>query len=320
MNKFEQIAESIFRQQGLDFNTAERAGGWTNYVWLNGDLALRLSKEKNSDKIRRETERSKMLPASVGYPANIATDITCGYEWNLSKRINGKALCDIWSDLSWSQKAKAVRQILCIINGIHSVEVDKIKHLTLTRAWYNSFDKEKSLADINRYMTKKIFTPEQGRILCNILERFYEAKNSVPSVLNHGDITMDNLLWHEGNIVSLLDFEHAVIAPRQLDIHSLVNLSLIPYDEATDKEIILLYEKELDVQQYVKEMILLLKPFLTEQYDKDLLMGYSVLFRQRFLEFWIERPIGEIKHCDAYQKLLSLSDGYGGYLSKLLYD
>ena len=123
-----------------------------------------------------------------------------------------------------------------------------------------------------------------------------------------------------GNIVSLLDFEHAVIAPCELDIHSLVNLSLIPYDEATDKEIILLDENKLDVQQYVEEVISLLKPFLGEQCDKDLLLGYSVLFRQRFLEFWLERPAGKIEQCDAYQKLLSLCDGHRGYLSKLLYD
>ena len=129
---------------------------------------------------------------------------------------------------------------------------------------------------------------------------------------------MDNLIWHEGNVVSMLDFEHSVIAPRQLDIHSLVNLAFIPYDEVTSMDMILLTEKNQEICDYVAELILLFKPFLSEQSDKDLFLGYSVLFRQRFLEFWLDKPQEDIGQCDAYQKLLSFGDGNGGYFAKLI--
>jgi hypothetical protein len=112
--------------------------------------------------------------------------------------------------------------------------------------------------------------------------------------------------------VSLLDFEHSVIAPRQLDVHSLVNLALIPND------VILFTEDNSEIQAYVNDMIDLFKPYLSKQSEWDLLMGYNVLFRQRFLEFWLDEPGKDIKQCDAYQKMLSLSDGNGGYLSVLL--
>ena len=72
MKEHEKIAAEIFKQYGLDFKTAERAGGWTNAVWLNGDVALRLSLRKDNDIIHREVKRSKMFPPSVGYPRNIA--------------------------------------------------------------------------------------------------------------------------------------------------------------------------------------------------------------------------------------------------------
>ena len=149
------------------------------------------------------------------------------------------------------------------------------------------------------------------------MERFYKWNTRIAPVLCHGDITMDNLLWHEGNVVSLLDFEHSVISPCQLDIHSLVNLALISYDEATSTEINLFDEKNQEIQKYVQKMISLCKPFLSEQYEKDLFLGYNVLFHQRFFEFWLEKPEGDIKQCDAYQKLLSFSDGNAGYLSAL---
>ena len=317
MEIHEKIAADIFRQHGLDFETAQRAGGWTNAVWLNGDVALRLSKEKNSDKIRREIERSKAFPPSVGYPKSIATGITDGYEWSLSERIPGKVLSSVWNSLSWTEKATAVKQIFVIINGVHSVDVGEVEHLTLKSAWYNSFDRESSLSDIERYITQRLFTPEQGRVLLAILERFYKWHSSVTPVLCHGDITLDNLLCHEGNVVSLLDFEHSVIAPTQLDIHSMVNLALIPYDETTSTDIVLLAEKKQEIQQYVAKVIPLFAPFLSEQRDKDLFIGYNVLFRQRFLEFWLEKPEGDIKFCDAYQKLLSFSNGNAGYLSDL---
>ena len=312
MNEHEKIAADIFSQYGLSFETAQRAGGWTNAVWLNGDVVLRLSKERGSDRIRREVERTKALPPSVGYPRSIATGIIDGYEWSLAERIQGQPLSNIWDKLSWVEKAIAVRQILAIMDGVHSVAVSKIEHLTLRTAWYNQFDKDSSFADIERYVERKIFTPQQGRVLRDILERFYFWKNRADCVLCHGDITMDNLLWHDGNVVSLLDFEHSVIAPCQLDVHSLVNLALVPHD------VVLLVEPGPGAVQYVKEMIALFAPYLSEQCGKDLFLSYNVLFRQRFLEFWLANPEKEIGECDAYQKLLSFCDGGGGYLMGLL--
>ena len=311
MTEHEKMATDIFKQHGLKFETAERAGGWTNAVWLNGDYALRLSKKKDSDIIQREVARAKTLPPIVGYPKNITTGVADGYEWSLSMRVLGVPLSSVWDSLSWHEKAKAVKQALCIADSVHSVPVCDVESITLCSAWYNPFDKGSSLADIERYITEEIFTPKQGRNLQTILECFYEA-NHISPVLCHGDITTDNLLWHEGNVVSLLDFEHSVIAPRQLDIHSLVNLALIPYD------VILFTEEMPEAQAYVKEMIALFRPYLSTQSDKDLFMGYNVLFRQRFLEFWLANPTGEIEQCDAYIKLALLSDGDNGYLLPLL--
>ena len=318
MEYCERLAVEIFQQHGLDFNTAERAGGWTNAVWLNGDFILRLSLCKGNDIIRREVERSKFLPSTVGYPTNIAVGIIDDYEWSLSKRITGKVLSEVWHKLSWNEKIAALKQIINIMDDVHSVDVSKIEHLTLSSAWYNPFIKEDSLSEIEQYIALRIFTPEQGRILIDIVKKFYMINACVDSVLCHGDITTDNLLWHDGNVVSLLDFEHSVIAPRQLDVHSIVNLALIPYDEMSSKDVVLLIDESQEIKQYVDEVIALLKPYLFKQSEKELFMGYNVLFRQRFLEFWLDDPKGDISECDAYQKLLSFCDGNNGYLAKLL--
>ena len=312
MDEHQKIAAEIFRQHDLKFETAERAGGWTNAVWFNGDFVLRLSLSKGNDRIRREVELSKMLPKSVGYPKIIATGVAHGHEWSISERIQSKNLNDVWVDLSWSEKAKAVGQIFNIVQSIQSVNVEKIKHLSLQRAWYSPLNKSESLADCERYIAQGIFTESHGRTLYNTLEKFYLQLNQTTPVLNHGDITMDNLLWHEGNVVALIDFEHSSITAPQLDLHSLINLALVPDDK------ILSAEDGLETQQYIKNVIRLLMPMLTAEHHKDLLLGYAILFRQRFLEFWLNNPQGELTHVDAYQKLVSLGDGSGGYLFKLL--
>ena len=318
MTEHEIIADNIFKQYGMNFTTAEKAGGWTNAVWLNGSYALRLSMQKNSNRIRREIKRAEALPVSVGFPKNIAVGVTNGYEWSLSERIDGVPLSGIWCGLNWLEKESVVKQILSMANSVHSVPIDEIESITPRSAWYNSFDKDSTISDIERYVAQKIFTPKQGRNLCDILERFYKnIKSSL--VLCHGDITTDNLLWRDGNVISLLDFEHSVIAPRQLDIHSLVNLALIQYDETSEKHTPLFGEKNLETEAYINSMISLFRPYLSTQSDKDLFVGYNVLFRQHFFESWLANPKGEISKCDAYNALKSFSDGDGGYLQPLLF-
>jgi len=312
MDEHQKIASQIFEQHGLKFKTAERAGGWTNAVWYNGDFVLRLSLSKNSDRIRREVELAGLLPQSVGYPTIITTGVTHGYEWSFSNRIRGKNLSDVWNNLSLQEKAKAVEQILDMMKAIHSIDVHKAEHLSLRRAWYNPFIKNESIADIERYVSQEVFTAQQGNVLCGIIENFYQCLENAEPVLNHGDITMDNILWHEGEVVSLMDFEHSSISPSQLDLHSIINLALVPDD------VLLIAEHKKETEQYIDDMINLFRPMLTQECDKDLLLGYAILFRQRFLEFWLNAPKGELHQVDAYQKILSLCDGDGGYLFELI--
>ena len=173
--------------------------------------------------------------------------------------------------------------------------------LSMRQAWYNPFIREKSLADFRRYEAQGLFGAQEGRALRGVLERFYENLSSAVPVLNHGDITMDNLLWHGGSVVSLIDFETSVIAPPQLDLHSMANLAFFS-----------------EGMIYVEDTIELFRPLLSQKGEVDLLLGYAVLFRQRFLEFWLEKPKGKPGRQECYRKLVSLSDGKGGYLAEVI--
>lgn len=312
MNEHEKIALKIFNKYGLEFKTATRAGGWTNAVWLNGDFALRLSFIKGSDRIRREVSLSQYLPDVIGYPSNIAVGLTDDYEWSLSKKIDGNNLSDTWSNLNWNGRTETIRQILNIIDVLHKVDTSIVESISSKKAWYSSFNVNETYSCLEKYRNQDIFSSEQINILYSILERFWEKCNSVTHVLNHGDITMDNLLWSNGRIVSLIDFEHSVIAPPELDLHSIINLAFCnDYNLQSDINIE-------EFRQYKKDIIKLFNPILNNTYSINLILGYAVLFRMKFLEIWLENPNGKLEKLDAYIKLLSLANDDGGYLSDIL--
>jgi thiamine kinase-like enzyme len=314
MNDQERIALEIFNEYGLDFKTAVRPGGWTNAVWLNGDLALRLSFKKDSYRIRREVRLSEYLPDAIGYPVNISVGITDGYEWSLSKRIYGKNLSEIWGNLDWKERTEAIRQILRKIELLHKVNLSNIENLSNNNAWYSSFNAQETYSCFEKYKCEKIFSAEQIDVFYDILKGFWEKHNSAVHVLNHGDITMDNLLWSNGSIVSLMDFEHSVIAPSELDLHSLINLAFF-----SDESSVLSDCSIQEYRQYKNDVIALIKPMLKNDYSTNLILGYAILFRMRFLEFWFENPEEKLEKLDAYNKLLSLADGKAGYLSEIIY-
>jgi hypothetical protein len=74
-----------------------------------------------------------------------------------------------------------------------------------------------------------------------------------------------------------------------------------------------------EYEQYKSDVIELLKPMLANSDSADLILGYAILFRQRFLEFWLKNPEGKLEKLDAYNKLRLLADGKGGYFSEIIY-
>lgn len=314
MNTQERIAVQIFNKYGLDFKDAKRAGGWTNAVWLNGDFALRLSLKKDSERIRREVELAHYFPNEIGYPVNVEVGFTDGFEWSLSKRIYANNLSEVWPSLNWNNRIETIKQLLSISNSLHTVDIIKIESLSNKTPWYSSLNTQETYSLLKKFKDERVISSEQLDIIHCSLERFWQKYNSTIHVLNHGDITMDNLLWSNGKIVSLMDFEHSVIGPLELDLHSIINLALF-YDEyANNNEF-----NTIEYKQYKEQIIGLLKPLVSNSYSSDLILGYAILYRMKFIEFWLNDKSEKLEDLDAYIKLCSLTDGKGGYLSEIIY-
>jgi len=316
MNRLNIIAENIFNRYGVDFAAANRAGGGTNATWLAGGLALRLAVERGRVSIRREAQLAALFPPEVGYPPVLETGETDGYEWSLSKEIPGRNLGEIWPALDWDQRILALRQLWKKVEAVHSVEVAAASRLARKRSLFYAANAQEARAGLTRLLNQKLLSTRQVDILAESLDRFWQALTTATLVLNHGDFTIENALWYEGRVVSLMDFEYAMVAPDELDLNELVKSAFAPasvIDPLPDPGKVGLER----MRQVVMELAM---PMLFHPGSKDLLMGYAIL-----LEIWNQEDRlayppeeSDVDQEPINQILGSLADGKGGYLAPIL--
>jgi scyllo-inosamine 4-kinase len=307
----ESIAASIFSRHGIDFAAVRRAGGWTNAVWLTEELVLRLSTKKERKNLLYEARLSAFFPSEVGYPRVVDTGTAAGYAWTLAKKLPGKSLGDAWEDLHCEERVIALQGLWARAQAVHSVPCVDIAAIASRRAWFNSTNPEEAEVSLTRLAREGIFAQAEAFVLQDALTHFWEVLPSAPCVLCHGDLTMDNAIWHEGRVIALLDFEFAVLAPVQLDLNHLVKKAFGPDEASTD-----MHEAQ-QLRQAVKELAL---PTMVQPSSKALLVGYAILLELWLLEEWLAHPEGEgpLEQWSPLRRLRLLADGSGGYLAPLL--
>jgi aminoglycoside phosphotransferase (APT) family kinase protein len=312
----ESIAAAIFSRQGIDFAAVQRAGGWTNAVWMTDKLVLRLSTKKENEDLLHEARLSAFLPSEVGYPQIVEAGATAGFAWTLARRLPGRSLGEVWADLHWKERVTALQGLWARAQAVHSVPCGDIATLVPGRAWFNSTDPEEAEKSLSRLTKEGIFTQTQTFVLQDTLAHFWQVLPNAPCVLCHGDLTMDNAVWHEGQVTALLDFEFAVMAPIQLDLNHLVKCVLGPENNgysSSPKDI----QGTQQILQTVKDIAL---PLLEQSSSRALLVGYAILLELWLLELWLAHPEGEgpMEHWGPLRRLRLLAAGNDGYLAPLI--
>jgi aminoglycoside phosphotransferase (APT) family kinase protein len=308
--QIETVASRIFARHGIDFAAARRAEGWSNATWIAGGLALRIATRQGSENIRREARLAQLLPAEVGYPPRVDSGVSDGLEWCLSKEIPGRCLGDVWPELGWEERAAALRGMWRKAQAVHAVALAPAACLAGRRAWFNTTDAAEASASLARLEQQGMFTSTQVDALRTALDRFWLALPAADCVLNHGDLTLANAIWDAGQVVSLLDFEYAVIAPAELDINIWLTHAFGPEDTG-------LAAHEQAGQAMLRDLaVRLAQPALDHPGGPELLLGYAILLELCRLELWLLHPEGEgpLAGWEPYLRLGSLADGEGGYL------
>jgi len=298
------IAESVFSRHGINFSAARRASGWSNATWMAGGMVLRLSVQRGNENIQREARLAALLPKEVGYPPVMDIGSTDGYDWCLSKQIPGRNLGEIWLDLDWDERINALRELWGMLEAVHSVDVEAASQLTGRGSRFYPTRMAQTRVSLDGLLERKLLTARQVDRLTAALDRFLETRKTAAFVLNHGDFTIENALWHEGKVVALLDFEYAVIAPDELDLNELLKMAFVP--------------NEMYASARLRQLALeLAGPMVSHPGSKELLLGYAILLDIWMLEENLLHPPDDVGSSpeNLNQVLVALSDGSGGYLA-----
>lgn len=210
----------------------ERASSVTNEVWLTADHVVRVNRRPNN-RLYRESLVAAVLPPAVGYPRIVAHGGRSGEDWLVAERVPGRPLAHVWPDLDDRQRQAAVTQLATRLAALHRTpappDLPPIEG-TPQLLRLGTTDPTAPLREaLGAAAQLEHVDPMLLAEACELVERL--APSLVPfeaPTLVHGDVTFENVLWHEGEVTALLDVEWARPGPRDLDLDILLRCAAYP--------------------------------------------------------------------------------------------
>lgn len=216
-------ARTALRDAGLDPSAPlERASSVTNEVWLTPTHVVRVNRTHDS-RLAREAKVADALPEEVGYPRIVAHGHHNVEDWLVCTRVPGTPLAHHWPDLSRDERRSAVRQLARRLAALHSTEAPPDLPPV-----------------IGTPQLLEVGSPDPAPPVIAALERAGRLEHVDPIVIQeaaelvleigdalqpfsattlvHGDVTFENVLWHDGEVTALLDVEWSRPGPSDLDL------------------------------------------------------------------------------------------------------
>ena len=227
-------ARQALEDAGLDpMVELKRTSSVNNEVWLSSDLVVRVNRTTNS-RLRREAELAEFLPPEVGYPPIVAYGGNPGRDWLLLRRLEGRPLAHCWPDMDEQTRRTAIAELVTMLKALHHARepiglapVDAVPHLLDLAA---DPVVEPLLHGLERMRMLEHIDPALVLEATELVEHTAQALEPyVVATLIHGDLTMENVLWHDGHVVALLDFEWSRAAPRDLELDILLRFCAFPF-------------------------------------------------------------------------------------------
>jgi scyllo-inosamine 4-kinase len=229
---------AIVRQElPVEFRDVDLVESWSNDVWVNEELALRVCWQGDRERHLREHELLAALPDSVPHASVVASGRIANLAWMLLRRIPGERLDLVWSTLSMEARRDAVEALGHVLRNLHEwappLDIRK-KLLQSTQtvpgsreAVVGSTIVPLPLERVGVLLDCFAGTPGMSKELLRRVRRRIDSLGSVVVAAEfrdghvvHGDAHFANALWFEGRLVALLDFEWARIGPSDLELEA----------------------------------------------------------------------------------------------------
>jgi hygromycin-B 7''-O-kinase len=231
------FAVSLLRSRGFASSPLVAAGGWSNDVWLAPTHVVRLSSGRFRDSFAHEANVLRLLPPEVPHAPVVEHGRVGRREWLVLGRVPGIILAGAWSTLRRDQRQEATRQLGEILQTLHRIAVPTdLRNPWLDDALAPSGHRRDAYhAPPDRYrelLVAAYAVPGVDRLLLDevgafIAERL-DAFAPEPEALVHSDVHFGNVMWDNGRISALLDFEAARLAPPDLELDTLLRFAREP--------------------------------------------------------------------------------------------
>jgi aminoglycoside phosphotransferase len=226
-------ARTALRGAGLDPATPlKRVSSVTNEVWLTPTHAVRVNR-RASNRLYREALVAAALPPEVGYPTVVAHGGGRGEDWLVCERVPGVPLAHVWPDLTDADRYRAVDELAGRLAALHATPAPASLPPIENAPQLLEVGAADPTGPVVAALHRAMGLPHVDAVmLANAVELVMSLASALmpfeEQTLVHGDVTFENVLWHEGRITALLDVEWARPGPRDLDLDILLRCSAYP--------------------------------------------------------------------------------------------
>jgi aminoglycoside phosphotransferase (APT) family kinase protein len=304
---------------GISTAGLKRADSVTNEVWLTKDFVVRVNRDA-SLRLHREAVLSQALPESVGYPELVQHGGEVGSDWLILRRKPGVPLSRAWPTLPPGQRESAVHQLAERLRVIHETPCPNLDGLRdvpqlLDAALTGRVATQRLIEALRRAGDLEHVDAGLMDDLADLVRSTADALDPFHSTtIVHGDLTFENVLWDNGQITAVLDFEWARPGPPDLDLDVILRFAALPHlHVAAD------YEAETKAADYAQ-----VPWWLAEVYPElfahprqfDRVRIFSIAWDvHELLAFPPNAPLARLHRQHAYQRLVRLLRGTS-YLDK----
>jgi prepilin-type processing-associated H-X9-DG protein len=208
----------------------------SNDTWRIGPVVLRVCWRGDRDRFAREAAVTAALPPTVPYPEVLESGRDEQLAWQVTRALDGVSLAEAWPALSAAQRREAIREvgrILAALNA-HAFPADVEALLAAPRPADEGSTSELIGADLVplpcrrarlmvgaaralRHVDRGLVDDVEARLGALARVDPLSDPTGKPSCV-HGDAHTSNVLWWDGRVVALLDFEWVRLGPPDLEI------------------------------------------------------------------------------------------------------
>lgn len=306
-------ARTALRAAGLDPRVPlQRASSVTNEAWMTETHVVRVNRSHDS-RLAREASIAAVLPPEVGYPDVVAHGRRQGEDWIVVTRVPGTPLAHHWPRLTPIERHSAVTQLAARLRALHDTPAPKdlaplhgapqllevnVDHPTAAL-----------LAALEHLARVEHVEPLLTQEAADMVTRMAPALDPfVAPTLVHGDLTFENVLWHEGELTAVLDIEWARPGPRDIDLDIILRCCAYPKLHVAEE-----FEADTRAEDYAE-----VPAWLEEVYSRlfayprqpERLRLFAIAYEVReLLAYPPDRPVAKLDPRHAYHRLARVVRG-----------